>query len=314
MKQDNRNTASPLISVIVPVYNAEKTLRQCVDSILGQDYRDFELLLIDDGSKDDSPSICDEYARQDERVCVFHKLNGGVSSARNLGLDNASGEWITFVDSDDFISDSFFDDVDSHFEDLLLLPYIWMNEDSQFLDKRLNNYHLLEGSPNICSFLNTFLTKSIFRGPCAKFYKRNLLRSIRFDENMKVGEDTCFVHQYLLECKNFCCLHKGAYTIRKRGITGPIKYNSSSTYAIYSLNRIFTTFNQLNEKWGVKKGLFVSYIMYFKAVSREDWKKNPSKWYRNPDVRKMYGYIWDSLLFKDKVKYKVIQLLSVFYR
>ena len=93
----------PKISVIVPVYNTEKYLHRCVDSILAQTFTDFELLLIDDGSTDSSGAICDEYAQKDSRVRVFHKENGGASSARNLGLDNATGEWITFCDSDDFV-------------------------------------------------------------------------------------------------------------------------------------------------------------------------------------------------------------------
>ena len=92
-----------LISIIVPIYNSESTLKRCVDSILAQTYQNFELLLIDDGSKDCSGEICKEYAQKDSRVKVFHKENGGVSSARNLGLDNARGEWVTFVDSDDWI-------------------------------------------------------------------------------------------------------------------------------------------------------------------------------------------------------------------
>lgn len=97
----------PKISVIVPVYNTEKYLNRCIDSILAQTFTDFELLLIDDGSKDNSGTICDEYAAKDSRVRVFHKENGGVSSARKLGLDNAQGEWITFVDSDDRIDVSY---------------------------------------------------------------------------------------------------------------------------------------------------------------------------------------------------------------
>ena len=94
---------TPQISVIVPVYNVEKYLAECVDSVLSQTFTDFELLLIDDGSKDGSGAICDEYAAKDSRVRVFHKENGGVSSARNLGLDNANGEWIVFVDADDWL-------------------------------------------------------------------------------------------------------------------------------------------------------------------------------------------------------------------
>ena len=98
---------NPKISVIVPVYNEEKYLRRCIDSILAQTFTDFELLLIDDGSKDKSGEICDEYAEKDLRVRAFHKLNGGVSSARNIGLDKARGEWICFVDSDDYVNNIF---------------------------------------------------------------------------------------------------------------------------------------------------------------------------------------------------------------
>jgi glycosyltransferase involved in cell wall biosynthesis len=97
----------PLVSVIVPVYKAEKWLHRCVDSILAQTMENFELLLIDDGSPDRSGEICDEYAAKDSRVRVFHKENGGVSSARNLGLDNAQGEWISFVDADDLVEENY---------------------------------------------------------------------------------------------------------------------------------------------------------------------------------------------------------------
>ena len=92
---------NPKISVIVPVYNVEMFLRRCIDSILAQTFTDFELLLIDDGSKDKSGEICDEYATKDVRIRVFHKQNGGVSSARNVGLNHAIGEYICFCDADD---------------------------------------------------------------------------------------------------------------------------------------------------------------------------------------------------------------------
>ena len=91
----------PAISVIVPVYQAEKLLPQCVDSVLAQTFSDWELLLIDDGSRDGSPALCDGYAARDPRVRVFHKPNGGVSTARNLGLEHAAGQCIAFLDADD---------------------------------------------------------------------------------------------------------------------------------------------------------------------------------------------------------------------
>ena len=95
----------PAISIIVPVYNAEKYLRRCIDSILSQSLTDFELILIDDGSTDRSPLICDEYATRDKRIRLIHKKNDGVSAARNDGIDIAQGEFITFVDSDDWVDE-----------------------------------------------------------------------------------------------------------------------------------------------------------------------------------------------------------------
>ena len=105
---------NPKISIIVPVYNAERYLRRCVDSILCQDFSGFELILVDDGSKDKSGEICDEYAAKDARVRTLHEQWGGVSSARNIGLDYANGEWVTFVDSDDYVSPNYFASLTSH--------------------------------------------------------------------------------------------------------------------------------------------------------------------------------------------------------
>ena len=93
----------PKISIIIPIYKVEKYIRECLDSILNQTFTDWEALLIDDGSPDNSGVICDEYAAKDNRFKVFHKENGGVSSARNLGLEKATGEWVTFIDADDWI-------------------------------------------------------------------------------------------------------------------------------------------------------------------------------------------------------------------
>lgn len=113
------------ISVIVPVYNTEPYLRECIESILRQSYTDFEVLLVDDGSTDDSGAICDEYAKKDNRIKVIHTKNMGVSSARNIGLDNAIGNWIIFADADDELyKDALnlrYDDFEKH--DLVLGSY-----------------------------------------------------------------------------------------------------------------------------------------------------------------------------------------------
>lgn len=305
----------PAISVIVPVYNAEKTLRQCVDSILSQEYKDFELLLINDGSKDASPAICDEYARHDNRVRVFYKENGGVSSARNLGLDHAQGEWITFVDADDYITSNYLVNVDSYSDsDLILREYIWQRGEKQRVDHRVDSYNTLNKDSQIRNFLNTFLTTMYFRGNVAKFYKHSYIANLRFNQKMKVGEDACFVHHYLLQCSTMRVLHNAYYCVRLSDDNSVDKYGASTEYAIQSLQFLFQSFEQVKEKWDLSEHLFISYLVYFKNISRSDWIRKPSKWYRNQDVKKMYEYTWNYLSLMDKVKYKVVQLLSVIYR
>ena len=97
------NFLMPQVSVIIPIYNSEKYLHECLDSVINQTYKDIEIILVDDGSTDKSSSICDEYAKKDERIKVFHTSNNGPSHARNIGIDNATGEYIVFQDSDDYI-------------------------------------------------------------------------------------------------------------------------------------------------------------------------------------------------------------------
>lgn len=100
---------NPLISVIVPIYNVEKYLARCVDSIVNQTYKNLEIILVDDGSPDRCPQMCDDYAKKDSRIKVVHKKNGGLSDARNAGMAVATGEYISFIDSDDYVSDDFFE-------------------------------------------------------------------------------------------------------------------------------------------------------------------------------------------------------------
>lgn len=186
----------PKISVIVPVYNTEKYLHRCVDSILAQTFSDFELLLINDGSKDKSATICDEYAQKDSRVRVFHKENGGASSARNLGLDNAVGEWITFVDSDDWIDTNYLIQL-YKFEtksDLYLSGYT-----PHLIDIKDATY---KNKEEIKSILNKHIF--YFSNVCGKLFRSDIINQnkIMFDKNINYAEDTVFVFSYLQHIKS----------------------------------------------------------------------------------------------------------------
>lgn len=194
---------NPLISIIVPVYNSEKTLNRCVDSILKQTFRNWELLLIDDGSIDRSGEICDEYAIKDQRIKVFHKENGGVSSARNVGLDNVKGEWITFGDSDDEILNNTFALYDriinEHNEiDLISCGYLIYYKSGSL--KKISCEKAIISKDKKAHLLNCeengyygFLWNKCFRTSIAK---RN-----RFDETISYCEDHLYTYQYLLQCQ-----------------------------------------------------------------------------------------------------------------
>ena len=180
--------SEPLFSVIVPVYKTEKYLPKCIDSILNQTYNDFELILVDDGSPDSCPQICDKYAQSDSRIKVLHKKNGGVSSARNLGISVARGTYIWFVDSDDYIEpfslQRLFDIQNSYNAEL----YVF------------NNRSVCElSTENINDFFRKYhFTYELGFGPCNKLYKRDVIieNHLQFDTQETIGEDLLFNINY----------------------------------------------------------------------------------------------------------------------
>lgn len=189
---------SPRISVIVPVYNAEKWLRRCVDSILAQTFTDFEVLLIDDGSTDGSGAICDEYAIQDQRVRVFHKPNGGVSSARNLGLDSAQGEWMTFADSDDYIESNMLvrmiKKINDEQADIVIADYFETSKDRDI--KVSQNLQSLKSEDLISGLLQGHIIGST----CNKLFSKRLFtdNDIHFPKDIDYCEDLIAIVQILL--------------------------------------------------------------------------------------------------------------------
>lgn len=223
-----------LISIIAPVYNAEEYLGECVDSILSQTYENFELILVDDGSPDNSGKICDEYAKKDNRIRVIHKENGGVSSARNVGLDNAKGEYIAFVDSDDI--------VDKKYLELMYKRIVETDSDMCF--SRLDRYDgekfysINETSiplhcdcanqDELSSFLFKFFTvKNILSGSsCRILYKAKNAKKIAFNEKLKVGEDLIYVLKCILKSQTICSIKDELYHYRYNFESATFSYKS----------------------------------------------------------------------------------------
>lgn len=204
----------PKISVIVPVYNTEKFIHRCVDSILAQTFTDFELLLIDDGSKDNSGAICDAYATRDSRISVFHKENGGVSSARNLGLDNAKGEWVTFCDSDDYVYSSWLENYDiKNYATKYDLICQAIDTDKPICQGTERTSYGITFDGKICDSIDDLCKGHILGYLPIKALRLDIINraKIRFDIRLKYKEDELFVLRYLQEGRNCICVNRTGY-------------------------------------------------------------------------------------------------------
>lgn len=198
-----------LISVIIPVYNAQKYLRRCLNSVKNQTYKNLEIILVDDGSTDRSPRICDEYARKDRRFKVIHKSNGGVSSARNVGIKISGGGYIVFVDSDDWLT-----------RDSINILYTKLkNTDADLCCG--NYYSVLVSGLKLNRFysdtefsLENFYELAAFAGGAfpawATLFKRELIQN-DFPTDVCLHEDTVFVYKYLLNCEKVATCSYGVY-------------------------------------------------------------------------------------------------------
>lgn len=228
------------ISVIVPIYNAESTINRCVDSILEQSYNEFELILVNDGSKDHSGDICDEYARKDSRIKVIHKANGGVSSARNAGLYAASGEYITFIDSDDYIGREYLLLLSKYDFDLTISGLI-INGEAKYPDK-FEKYCYNDFD----RFLNLYCTKSYIRAPWAKLFKNQIIKNhkIKFDDKLRWGEDYIFVLEYLKYCNNLALLPFALYNYDYPTSIGKYKFKMVDyKYGCIKAEKLLKSFN-----------------------------------------------------------------------
>ncbi len=207
--------SAPLVSVIVPIYKVENYINRCVESIRNQTYRNIEIILVDDGSPDNCPTICDEYAGKDERIKAIHKENGGLSSARNAGIDVSRGDYIVFVDGDDYIHpmmiETMLKEALKSEADLCICGTSWVNEDETAFDDAPSSpikNEVLEGNPKL-----QLLTRDgylYYITACNKLYKKYLFESIRFPEG-KLHEDEFTAHLFLDASNRVVCIEDKLY-------------------------------------------------------------------------------------------------------
>lgn len=209
----------PKISIIVPVYNVEKYLRRCIDSILAQTFTEFELILVDDGSPDGCPAICDEYAVQDDRIRVIHQTNSGVSVARNAGLDVVRGEWIGFVDSDDWIEPNMYE--------YLYSVAKKTNADAVvcgFFGQHYRRVRCMCGTEKALKYI---FEKNGFGGfSFLRLVAAEKVQYIRFDVDISYLEDMAFFYEVFKRCEKVYWDNKPLYHY---------EYNQSSVSSAYGL-------------------------------------------------------------------------------
>lgn len=205
---------TPFISIIIPVYNVDNYLSTCIDSVLYQTFDNWELILVNDGSPDNSGTICDQYSSKDKRIRTFHKSNGGVSSARNLGINKAQGEWLYFIDSDDFIEKEtlsvLVERLHKNSADLIVHGLV-----NDYVDKRILKPYTDKKIDNrsIQSLIEFTDKGGLLRGPVCKLYLRYIVDKykIRFDESFSYGEDTKFTFEYLKNCNSIIFINEMFY-------------------------------------------------------------------------------------------------------
>lgn len=279
-------TEKPLISVIVPVYNVQDCLKECVESIREQTYDNLEIILVDDGSTDGSGTICDSYALRDSRIRVVHKKNGGLSSARNAGLDIMRGKYVSFVDGDDLISSKLYEMVIERFNerdyDLVAFGYCYFKNNGS-----MNRDKLCVVNKNLeCDRRETFrlcLYKSI--SSCTKVYHKRLFQNIRYTEGV-ISEDAYILPDIIRQVKKCFFLGYIGYFYRQRegSITHSAYKNGDIGLVLghYRLcllakkgdsnmiktaeYRMGTVYNMLSAKW--RNNSFFDLIRYKKDMSR----------------------------------------------
>jgi len=206
------------VSIIVPVYNSEKYLNKCIDSIISQTYSNIEILIIDDGSNDQSVNICHEYKKKDNRIKIIKEKHRGVSNARNVGLENASGDYILFVDSDDWIEKKLIEESISLYKesiaDIVIYNLRQFDNKNQRFCKKQKGYK--SGFFKIQNILGELLKKEILNAPWNKLYKKSIidLQNIRFDVNIQIGEDLLFNINYFKAIKNIYITNSKLYNYR----------------------------------------------------------------------------------------------------
>lgn len=307
-----------LVSVVVPIYKVEQFIEKCIKSIINQTYKSIEIILVDDGSPDNCGKICDEYATKDERIKVIHKENGGLSDARNAGINIANGTYITFIDSDDYVDEKFIE---------ILLQIIKRsnakismcgikkvyNNGRESEDIEIPDEKILTGKEMILR-LGDYPISNIVAWN--KLYNINLFEKIRYPKG-KIHEDEFTTYKLLYECKKVAITNeKLYYYMQNEGSITNQKFNKSRLDIIQALEERSEFFKNKKEKDLYLSTLnkYLEIIIYIYNIGKEDMQKNQLK-----DLQIRYKRIYRELrnehyiLNKKRNKYMFYIMPNIYY-
>lgn len=310
---------TPYFSIIIPVYNVEKYLSQCLDSIVNQEFNDYEVILVNDGSNDGSLQICWDYQKNDTRILVLDQPNSGPSSARNKGLDHAKGKYVMFVDSDDWIA---VDTLQILYEQSLEnCPLIYYGFCAQFGDgDSISTIHGYRHSHNIRQYYDILyhtmenkMHSFIYGFTCNKIFRRDIIEksSIRFDLQLRVKEDEVFTNQFCMSISEVKIIPSALYNYRMSfGSSVSFVKRMPSEYE-YMADRLRETNLPLDDKniqeyqrqeyiYNLSKGITA-------AIRLHNSKEAKRLAYKCADKMKEMQLSYDSFTrvhFKDKIRYK----------
>ncbi len=317
----------PKISIIVPLYNAEQFLDKCINSILDQSFKDFECILVNDGSTDQSERICKKYEKEDLRIRYIVKENGGVSTARNAGLDAALGEFVNFVDADDWLDKQYLDVLlhtqEKQDADLTICEFSNIKEKGKSEQRSVfpEDFFMVNGEAYeiVLEKILWNHRKQRLSVPYCKLYRRRIIEHfhIRFSEKVPLGEDTLFNLTYLQYIKRFSYLHKSLYN---RLIHTESAINKFHPDIFDNMGNFYQEYSELKTKYAwsskaeihfVMQGLIANIIRFYFA--QDDYKKSGHEMNREyyeflnqPLIRKL----WKEVHLSDCADWK--EFINVF--
>jgi len=304
---------TPLISIIIPMYNQKTYIADCIESIQAQTYSNFEIIIVDDGSNDGSGGICDEYARNDERIRVFHLENRGVSVARNYGLDWIRGEWFCFVDADDLVAKEY----------LGIMYYNAVEYDAEISacahrkisihkakSEEINNTKvtIFEGSESCIRNFISHSEVSMNGMVWNKLYRSNIFGGIRFDDKLKVNEDCVYTFEVMKLCNRACMTQAQLYSWFIRESSASHRKPKTIDFSAADVNiLLLEKVRDLNDQEvdRVLQTNYVRAVLYI--LCYVDFEKKDKKVQNCVEkLKKWKRSVWTNLSIREKVGYYLV--------